>query len=133
MTDEYVDRFYATGKRKEAIAKVWIQAGDGSITVNGRTLNEYFKRESLEAIVRQPLEAANTGASYDIKARVCGGGLSGQSGAVRLGIARALIEYDPNLRPTLKRAGFLTRDSRKVERKKYGQPGARKHFQFSKR
>jgi len=133
MTEEYAEQSYATGKRKESIAKVWLQPGNGTITVNGKSLKEYFCRESLSAIVQQPILAANGQGSYDIIAKVRGGGLSGQSGAMRLGIARALIAYDSSLRPGLKRGGFLTRDSRSVERKKYGQPGARKRFQFSKR
>ncbi|MBT5471219.1 MAG: 30S ribosomal protein S9 [Nitrospina sp.] len=131
--DGQIERFYATGKRKESIAKVWVQAGSGKITVNNKTLIEYFCRESLECIIKHPLITTETLESVDIKATVKGGGLSGQSGALRLGISRALILTDANLRAPLKKAGFLTRDSRAVERKKYGQPGARKKFQFSKR
>ena len=128
-----VERFYATGKRKESIAKVWVQAGSGEIIVNNKSLKEYFCRESLECIVKHPLVATDTLGSVNIKATVKGGGLSGQSGALRLGISRALILTNSSLRGPLKKAGFLTRDSRSVERKKYGQPGARKKFQFSKR
>ena len=126
-------KLYATGKRKEAIAKVWIQPGEGNVIVNKKKVDEYFRRDSLEMNVKQPLILTDTATSYDVVATVTGGGLSGQSGALRLGISRALIESNPNLRPTLKSAGFLTRDSRIVERKKYGRPGARKRFQFSKR
>ena len=128
-----IEKFYATGKRKESIAKVWVQKGDGKITVNNKSLKEYFCRESLECIVKHPLITTNTLETVDIQATVQGGGISGQSGAMRLGIARALILTDADLRGPLKKAGFLTRDSRTVERKKYGQPGARKKFQFSKR
>jgi len=127
------ERFYATGKRKEAIAKVWITLGEGKVSVNGKSLGDYFQRESSAMIVRQPLAVTEKLESFDIKARVRGGGLSGQAGALRLGISKALLQSDPNLRLPLKQAGFLTRDSRVVERKKYGQPGARKRFQFSKR
>ena len=128
-----IEKFYATGKRKESIAKVWIQKGEGKISVNNKSLKEYFSRESLECIVKHPLITTETLESIDIHATVHGGGLSGQSGALRLGISRALILTNSNLRAPLKKAGFLTRDSRTVERKKYGQPGARKKFQFSKR
>ena len=128
-----IEKFYATGKRKESIAKVWIQKGTGKISVNKKSIKEYFCRESLECIIKHPLITTETLDSIDIEATVQGGGLSGQSGALRLGISRALILTDSSLRTPLKRAGFLTRDSRTVERKKYGQPGARKKFQFSKR
>ncbi len=127
------NRFYGTGKRKASIARVWLQPGEGNIVVNNKNLMEHFKRETLEAIIKQPLVTAEVLDSYDIKATVRGGGLSGQSGALRLGITRALAECDPSLRPVLKKAGYFTRDARVVERKKYGQPGARKRFQFSKR
>ncbi len=130
---EVEEKFYATGKRKESIAKVWLERGEGNISINKRDLKEYFRRDSLETNVKLPLVLTETLESYDVKVTVMGGGLAGQSGAVRLGIARALIETDPDLRTPLKRAGFLTRDAREVERKKYGQPGARKKFQFSKR
>jgi small subunit ribosomal protein S9 len=125
--------YYATGKRKEAIAKVWLTPGAGNIAVNDKSLGEYFRRESVEMIVRQPLVLTDNLRNFDIRATVLGGGLSGQAGALRLGIAKALILSNPNLRPSLKRGGFLTRDSRAVERKKYGRAGARKRFQFSKR
>lgn len=127
------EKIYATGKRKEAIAKVWLQSGDGKIVVNNKDLSVYFARKTSDMIVKQPLEITNTLGSYDINATVMGGGLSGQAGALKLGISKALLQLDPDLRPVLKKAGFLTRDSRKVERKKYGQPGARKRYQFSKR
>jgi len=128
-----IEKFYATGKRKESIAKVWIQMGEGKISVNNKSLKEYFCRESLECIVRHPLITTETLKTVDIQAVVQGGGLSGQCGALRLGISRALILTNAELRGPLKKAGFLTRDARVVERKKYGQPGARKKFQFSKR
>ncbi|MFQ5483121.1 MAG: 30S ribosomal protein S9, partial [Nitrospinaceae bacterium] len=114
------ERFYATGRRKEAVAKVWIQPGEGAITVNNRELGKFFCRPTAEMVVRQPLVITEVLNTVDIKATVLGGGLSGQAGALRLGIARALILSNPDLRPVLKKAGFLTRDSRKVERKKYG-------------
>lgn len=128
-----IEKFYATGKRKQSIAKVWIQKGSGKVSVNNKSIKEYFCRESLECIIKHPLITTETLESIDIEATVQGGGLSGQSGALRLGISRALILTDSSLRTPLKKAGFLTRDSRTVERKKYGQPGARKKFQFSKR
>ncbi len=127
------DRYYATGRRKEAVAKVWLQPGSGKITVNKRDLTTYFSRPTTEMVVRQPLNMTETGTQFDVVATVLGGGLSGQAGALRLGISKALLLSNPDLRPTLKKAGFLTRDPREVERKKYGQPGARKRFQFSKR
>lgn len=127
------DIYYATGRRKEAIAKVWIQAGEGNIIVNNKNLSDYFGRKTSDMVVHQPLVLTETLKTLDIKATVLGGGLSGQAGALRLGISRALIVSNPELRPPLKKAGFLTRDSREVERKKYGRAGARKRFQFSKR
>jgi small subunit ribosomal protein S9 len=127
------NRFYATGRRKEATARVWIKAGSGAITVNGRGLEVYFKREVLRMILQQPFEAAEVKGQFDIQCTVRGGGLSGQAGAIRHGLARALVEANATLRPPLKKAGLLTRDARAVERKKYGRPGARKRFQFSKR
>ena len=127
------DRYYATGRRKEATAKVWLQAGEGSIIVNGKDLSSYFGRKTADMIVHQPLVLTDNLKTLDIKATVLGGGLSGQAGALRLGISRALIISNPELRSPLKKAGFLTRDSREVERKKYGKPKARKSFQFSKR
>jgi len=126
-------RFSATGRRKEASARVWLQAGTGAVVVNNRAIEVYFKREVLRMILAQPLEATELLGQYDLKASVRGGGLSGQAGAIRHGLARALCLADPSLRPALKKAGLLTRDSRAVERKKYGRPGARKRFQFSKR
>ena len=127
------EKCYATGRRKVAIAKVWLMAGDGKITVNNKDLTTYFARDTSDMVVKQPLVITNTLGSYDVNATVLGGGLSGQAGALKLGISKALTLMDPNLRPILKKAGFLTRDSRMVERKKYGQPGARKKYQFSKR
>ena len=126
-------KFYATGKRKQAIAKVWIKSGSGNVTVNTKQIKDYFMRDSLVMNIKQPLTCTSTTESYDISATVVGGGLSGQAGALRLGVSRALLEADPGHRAALKRGGFLTRDARVVERKKYGRPGARKRFQFSKR
>jgi small subunit ribosomal protein S9 len=126
-------RAYATGRRKNAVARVWIKPGRGQITVNGREEKIYFARPVLRMILRQPLIAANRDGQFDIVVTVVGGGLSGQAGAVRHGISRALIAYEPSLRPVLKPGGFLTRDPRVVERKKYGHPKARRSFQFSKR
>ena len=131
--DGTIEKFYATGERKQSIAKVWVQKGNGKILVNDKSLKDYFCRESLECIVKHPLVTTETLKSLDIHATVHGGGLSGQSGALRLGISRAIILTNSELRGPLKKAGFLTRDARVVERKKYGQPGARKKFQFSKR
>ncbi len=126
-------KFYATGKRKQAIAKVWIKPGSGNVTVNTKEIKDYFMRDSLVRNIQQPLTCTSTTESYDISATVIGGGLSGQAGALRLGVSRALLEADPGHRTALKRGGFLTRDARIVERKKYGRPGARKRYQFSKR
>ena len=126
-------RAYATGKRKNAIARVWIKPGAGRITVNGRDWLTYFARPVLRMIINQPFEVAQRKDQYDVNCTVVGGGLSGQAGAVRHGISRALLNYEPDLRPTLKAGGFLTRDSRVVERKKYGKAKARRSFQFSKR
>jgi small subunit ribosomal protein S9 len=123
----------ATGKRKTSVARVRMTLGTGQIVINGRAYEEYFPREALQILARQPLEAANAATTYDIAANITGGGVTGQAGALRHGIARALEKVDPNLRSTLKRSGFLTRDPRKKERKKYGQRGARARFQFSKR
>ncbi|MCR4440292.1 MAG: 30S ribosomal protein S9 [bacterium] len=125
--------YQAVGRRKDAVARVRLMPGKGQMVVNGRPLLDYFKRETLKMIIEQPLQITNTLGKFDIIARVDGGGLSGQAGAVRLGISRALVKADETLRPTLRSQGFLTRDPRMVERKKYGQPGARKRFQFSKR
>ncbi len=126
-------RAYATGKRKNAIARVWIKPGKGVITVNSKDYTQYFARPVLQMLLQQPLTAANRNTQYDIMATVMGGGLSGQAGAVRHGISKALTHYEPDLRPVLKKGGFLTRDSRVVERKKYGRMKARRSFQFSKR
>lgn len=126
-------RAYATGKRKNAIARVWIKPGAGRVTVNGRDSEIYFARPVLRMIINQPFEAAGRGNQFDVMCTVTGGGLSGQAGAVRHGISRALVYFEPELRPVLKRGGFLTRDSRVVERKKYGRAKARRSFQFSKR
>jgi small subunit ribosomal protein S9 len=127
------NRFYATGRRKTASARVWIKPGSGAITINGKGIEQYFKREVLRMILKQPFEATETKEQFDIFATVKGGGLSGQAGAVRHGLSRALVASNEGLRVALKRAGLLTRDAREVERKKYGRPGARKRFQFSKR
>jgi small subunit ribosomal protein S9 len=126
-------RAYATGKRKDAVARVWIKRGNGKITVNGREIETYFARPTLRMIIQQPLEAAERKDEFDVVCTVVGGGLSGQAGAVRHGISKALTYFEPGLRSTLKRGGFLTRDSRVVERKKYGKAKARRSFQFSKR
>ena len=126
-------RSYATGKRKNAVARVSIKPGSGKITVNGKTSEVYFARPTLRMIIAQPFGTTNRNDQYDVWCTVSGGGLSGQAGAVRHGISKALTYYEPALRPTLKLAGFLTRDSRVVERKKYGKPKARRSFQFSKR
>ncbi len=126
-------RAYATGKRKNSIARVWIKPGNGKIIINGRDQDVYFARPVLRLIIRQPFEAADRVDSYDVMATVKGGGLSGQAGAVRHGISKALTYYEPALRAALKPGGFMTRDSRVVERKKYGRAKARRSFQFSKR
>src|ERR1700760_2343448 len=125
-------RAYATGRRKESVARVWIKPGTGKITINGRDETVYFARPVLRMILRQPLVAANRDGQFDVIVTVNGGGLSGQAGAVRHGISRALVNYEPTLRAALKPGGFLTRDPRAVERKKYGRPKARRSFQFSK-
>jgi small subunit ribosomal protein S9 len=126
-------RAYATGKRKNAIARVWIKPGSGKVVVNGKTMAEYFARPVLQMILRQPFTIAAREGQFDVMATVVGGGLSGQAGAVKHGISKALQLYEPSLRGALKAAGFLTRDSRVVERKKYGKRKARRSFQFSKR
>lgn len=126
-------RFYATGKRKSAIARVYMKAGNGNIVVNKRSYEEYFPRPSLKMLIRQPLDITGKKDQFDLYINVSGGGVAGQAGAVKHGISKALLEYDAELRSVLKKAGFLTRDARVKERKKYGQPGARKRFQFSKR
>ena len=126
-------RSYATGKRKNAVARVWLKPGSGKVTVNGRDQDTYFARPVLRMILRQPLIAASRDGQFDVVVTVNGGGLSGQAGAVRHGISKALTYYEPALRPALKAGGFLTRDARVVERKKYGRKKARRSFQFSKR
>ena len=126
-------RAYATGKRKNAVARVWIKPGKGTVTVNGREFAKYFARPVLQLIVKQPIVATERTDQYDVVVTVAGGGLSGQAGAVRHGISKALNFFEPALRPVLKKGGFLTRDSRVVERKKYGKAKARKSFQFSNR
>ena len=127
------DRSYATGKRKNSIARVWLKKGSGQITVNGKSIEKYFSRPVLQMIVNQPLEIIQSIGNYEIMATVKGGGLSGQAGALRHGISKALTYYDIGLRPALKKVGFLTRDSRVVERKKPGLAKARRSYQFSKR
>ncbi len=126
-------RAYATGKRKDAVARVWIKPGGGKVTVNGRDVETYFARPVLRMILNQPFLVAERAGQYDVMCTVSGGGLSGQAGAVRHGISRALVNFEPSLRPLLKKGGFLTRDARVVERKKYGKAKARRSFQFSKR
>lgn len=126
-------QFYGTGRRKDAVARVYLVPGEGKITVNKKSMEDYFGRRTLEVTVRQPLKAVGAEDRFDVKAKVMGGGKSGQAGALLLGIARALVEADPNLRPTLKKAGFLTRDPRMKERRKYGLKKARRAPQFSKR
>jgi small subunit ribosomal protein S9 len=130
MTDK---RIYATGKRKTAIARIWMKDGSGVFTINNRNFDDYFTRDVLKKIIQQPLEITNQMGKFDFYINVGGGGIAGQADAVKQGISKALCEFDVELRPALKKAGFLTRDSRIKERKKYGQPGARKRFQFSKR
>ena len=125
--------YYATGKRKSAIARTWLMPGNGEITVNDRPMDDYFKVEVVKTIVKQPLVLTNTLGSFDVKTRVIGGGFSGQAGAIRHGITKALISANPELRKALKKAGYVRRDARVKERKKYGQKGARARFQFSKR
>lgn len=125
--------FYATGKRKCAIARVWLKEGAGKFIINDRTLEEYFPRETSQMIIKQPFELTNTLGKFDVKVNVKGGGISGQAGAIKHGIAKALLEVDNNFRSILKRLGFLTRDARIKERKKYGRKKARKRFQYSKR
>ena len=126
-------RAYATGKRKDAVARVWIRPGSGKVVVNGKEMAVYFARPVLQMILRQPFSVAGVSGQFDVMATVAGGGLSGQAGAVKHGVSKALQLYDPALRPALKAAGFLTRDARVVERKKYGKRKARRSFQFSKR
>jgi len=127
------DQFYATGRRKSSVARVWLREGSGAVTVNERPLEEYFPRETSRILIRQPFAVTNTSGQFDVRSMVIGGGLSGQAGAICHGIAKALEQQNPTLRPVLKKAGLLTRDPREKERKKYGQRGARARFQFSKR
>jgi small subunit ribosomal protein S9 len=127
------NKFYGTGRRKTSVARVWLRTGPGAITVNRRLFEDYFPRETLRMMICQPLQLTNTLGQLDVSVNVTGGGPSGQAGAVRHGIARALLAFDDKLRGPLKKAGFLTRDPRMRERKKYGQPGARQKFQYSKR
>jgi small subunit ribosomal protein S9 len=126
-------RSYATGKRKDAVARVWIMPGKGNVTINEKSLDQYFARPVLKMLINQPFEVANRVNEFDVVCTVKGGGLSGQAGAIKHGIAKALNEYEPELRTVLKQAGFLTRDDRVVERKKYGKAKARRSYQFSKR
>ena len=136
LRPQQIDKFgraYATGRRKDAVARVWLKPGSGKITVNGRDQTSYFARPTLRLVINQPFDVAERRDQYDVVATVTGGGLSGQAGAVKHGIAQALTRYEPALRTTVKQAGFLTRDSRTVERKKYGRAKARRSFQFSKR
>jgi small subunit ribosomal protein S9 len=130
---DFKDSKYATGRRKSSIAKVWVKKGSGEIYVNGKTMNTYFKRPVHQIIVMRPLEISNVATSYDVRASVKGGGLSGQAGAIIHGISRALVLHDESLKPTLKKEKLTTRDSRRVERKKYGLKKARRSYQFSKR
>ena len=127
------DRYYATGRRKTSVARVWLEPGDGKFQVNKRTLDDFFGRETLKMIIHQPFEMTSTLGQFDVYANVCGGGMSGQAGAIRHGIAKALLDVNPGHREVLKKAGFLTRDPRIKERKKYGKRSARASFQFSKR
>lgn len=127
------DNFYATGRRKSSIAKTWMTPGKGTVTINGKPMDDYFTLETAKTVAMQPLVLTNNRDSFDIKVRVLGGGTTGQAGAIRHGITRALIQANPDLRTQLKRAGFVRRDPRAKERKKYGQKGARARFQFSKR
>ena len=127
------ESYYGTGKRKSSVARTWLRPGTGTITVNKRPLDEYFGRETAKMIVEQPLVLTDTYGSFDIKVNVAGGGIAGQAAAIRHGITKALLEYNPEFRTVLKRAGLVTRDARVKERKKYGQRGARARFQYSKR
>ena len=136
LREKKVDKFgraYATGKRKNAVARVWVKPGKGNITINGKTSDAYFARPVLRMMINQPFKVTDREGEFDVICTVVGSGLSGQAGAVRHGISKALADYEPPLRPALKHAGFLTRDSRVVERKKYGRKKARRSFQFSKR
>lgn len=126
-------QYYGTGRRKTAVARVYLRPGSGKIEVNRRDIEIYFSSRVLKMIIRQPMLITETADKFDILINVAGGGMAGQAGAIRHGLSRALLAFNPELRPRLKQAGFLTRDAREVERKKYGQPGARRRFQFSKR
>ncbi len=126
-------RFYATGKRKTAVARVWMQEGSGNFVINKRAFDEYFPRDILKRLVWQPLDITESRDKFDFYVNVAGGGISAQADAIKHGISKALVEYDADLKSVLRKAGFLTRDARVKERKKYGQPGARKRFQYSKR
>jgi small subunit ribosomal protein S9 len=128
-----LDKFYGTGRRKTSVARVWIRPGAGRIVVNRRAFDDFFPRETLRMIIAQPFQVTNTAGQFDVFVNVAGGGPTGQAGAVRHGISRALVRFDEKLRQALKKAGLLTRDPRMRERKKYGQPGARQKFQYSKR
>ncbi len=128
-----IEGFYATGRRKESTARVWLRPGNGTIVINDRPMDEYFGRETSKMVINQPLQVLEQMGKVDMTIMVRGGGLSGQAGAIRHGLSRALCELNPEFRPALKKAGFLTRDARVVERKKYGRPGARRRFQYSKR
>ena len=127
------ERYCATGRRKTSVARVWLMPGEGKVSINKRPIDDYLKRETAKMIIRQPLELSETLGKFDVYVNVRGGGISGQAGAIKHGISRALLAVNPDFRPLLKKSGFLTRDSRVKERKKYGQPGARKRFQYSKR
>lgn len=126
-------RYYATGKRKTAVARVWMREGSGEFVVNKRNFDDYFQLETVKNLVSRPLDVTDTRGKFDFQVNVRGGGTSGQAGAIKHGISKALVEYDESLKAVLRKAGFLTRDARIKERKKYGQPGARKRFQYSKR
>ncbi|MFN3197494.1 MAG: 30S ribosomal protein S9 [Bradymonadia bacterium] len=130
---EQPEQYYGTGRRKTSVARVYLRPGEGKVIINKRAIENYFPRAITRMLALSPLELTENLEKFDVIVNVSGGGQTGQAGAVRHGITRALMEFDPELRPALKRAGFVTRDARKVERKKYGQPGARKRFQFSKR
>lgn len=127
------DKYYGTGHRKNAIARVWLSEGPGKVTINSRSAEEYLRRPALHSLLEEPFQATGNTGRFDVSAKVIGGGISGQAGAIRHGIARALLEFDENLRPALRKSGLLTRDSRVKERKKYGRKRARRGFQFSKR
>ncbi len=127
------EQWVATGRRKSSVARIYLRPGTGTMTINGRTFEDYFPRATSRMDIMSPFDITETRGDFDVLVNVCGGGLSGQAGAVRHGITRALMEHNPETRASLKRAGFITRDAREVERKKCGQPGARKRFQFSKR